>query len=94
MARYSAFAAVETYVKDGTVIKDVEGVDLLEWATQGLMGEDDFAHTFGPLRVRTAKAVSNQQSSVIRCLESCLLHWDLASAQQVWPFRRLLCHDG
>lgn len=75
--------ALLTYVKDGTVIKDADGIDLLEWATKDLLEEDDFADTLGQLRVRAAKASPKDQNQTTRCLESCLLHWDLVSAQQV-----------
>lgn len=83
MAKYGAMTALHTYVKDGTVVKDADGIDLLEWATQDLLEEDDYADTLGPLRVRAAKASSKDRNQTTRCLESCLLHWDLVSAQQV-----------
>ncbi|KOS20857.1 hypothetical protein ESCO_004545 [Escovopsis weberi] len=82
-AKLAAVSAVWQYAKDGTVVKDVEAIDLLEWATQSLISEDDFVHTIGPLRVRAAKASPKDRNVVTRCLESCLLHWDLNSAQQV-----------
>ena len=75
--------ALLTYVKDGTVIKDADGIDLLEWATRDLLEEDAFPETLGPLRVRAAKASAKDRNQTTRCLESCLLHWDLVSAQQV-----------
>lgn len=83
VAKYSAMTALFAYVKDGTVVKDADGIDLLEWATKDLLEEDEFAETLGPLRVRAAKASPKDQSQTTRCLESCLLHWDLVSAQQV-----------
>ncbi|OAA76838.1 N-acetyltransferase B complex, non-catalytic subunit [Akanthomyces lecanii RCEF 1005] len=82
-AKYSAMTALLTYVKDGTVIKDADGIDLLEWATRDLLEEDEFPETLGPLRVRAAKASAKDRNQTTRCLESCLLHWDLVSAQQV-----------
>lgn len=82
-AKYAAITAVHTYVKDGTVVKDADGIDLLEWATRHLLEEHDFAQTLGPLRVRAAKASPKDQNQTTRCLESCLLHWDLVSAQQI-----------
>lgn len=81
-AKYGAMTALLTYVQDGTV-KDADGIDLLEWATKELLEEEDFASTLGPLRVRAAKASPKDKSQTTRCLESCLLHWDLVSAQQV-----------
>ncbi|KAK5991769.1 hypothetical protein PT974_07803 [Cladobotryum mycophilum] len=82
-AKFAAVAVVWQYVKDGTVVKDVDAIDLLEWATQNLLHEDDFPQTIGPLRVRAAKASPKDKNGVTRCLESCLLHWDLVSAQQI-----------
>ncbi|KAJ6784368.1 hypothetical protein PWT90_06692 [Aphanocladium album] len=82
-AKYGAMTALLTYVKDGTVITDADGIDLLEWATRDLLEEDEFAETLGPLRVRAAKAAPKDRSQTTRCLESCLLHWDLVSAQQI-----------
>lgn len=55
----------------------------MEWATTHLIDQDDFAETLGPLRVRAVKAAPKDKIAATRCLESCLLHWDLASAQQV-----------
>lgn len=72
------------FVKDGTVVKDADGIDLLEWATQDLAHPDEFPETLGALRVRLVKAAPKDKISATRCLESCLLHWDLISAQQVW----------
>lgn len=66
------------------MVKDADAIDLLEWASQGLVHEDEFSETLGPLRVRVVKAAPKDQMSASRCLESCLLHWDLVSAQQVW----------
>ncbi|KAM3545695.1 hypothetical protein ARSEF1564_001337, partial [Beauveria bassiana] len=82
-AKYGAMTALLTYAKDGTVIKDADGIDLVEWATRDLLEEQDFPKTLGLLRVRAAKASPKDKSQTTRCLESCLLHWDLVSAQQI-----------
>ncbi|KAF4970465.1 hypothetical protein FZEAL_10029 [Fusarium zealandicum] len=82
-AKFAAVAAIDKFVKDGTVVKDVDSIDLLEWATQGLSLEEDFPETLGPLRVRLVKASPKDKIKASRCLESCLLHWDLTSAQQI-----------
>ncbi|KAK7421176.1 hypothetical protein QQX98_002305 [Neonectria punicea] len=82
-AKFAAVAAIAQFVKDGTVVKDVDGIDLLEWATHGLAHEDDFPETLGLLRARLVKAAPKDKISGTRCLESCLLHWDLVSAQQI-----------
>ncbi|KAL7805034.1 N-acetyltransferase B complex non catalytic subunit domain-containing protein [Trichoderma aethiopicum] len=82
-AKFAAVAAIWKFVKEGTTIKDVDAIDLMEWATTGLMDPDDFPETLGPLRVRCVKAAPKDKIAASRCLESCLLHWDLASAQQI-----------
>ncbi|KAL7942742.1 N-acetyltransferase B complex non catalytic subunit domain-containing protein [Trichoderma barbatum] len=82
-AKFAAVAAIWNLVKEGSTIKDVDGIDLLEWATTNLLDQDDFAETLGPLRVRAVKAAPKDKIAATRCLESCLLHWDLASAQQI-----------
>ena len=81
--RFAAVTAAWQYVKDGTVIKDVDALDLLEWACQDHLPEQDFSETLGVLRVRAVKAGLKNKNEAIRCLESCLLHWDLVNAQQV-----------
>ncbi|PNY29927.1 Uncharacterized protein TCAP_00161 [Tolypocladium capitatum] len=81
--KFAAVAAVWQYVKDGTIVEDVDAIDLLEWATLDLIHEDDYAQTLGPLRVKAVKASPRDSSASTRCLQSCLLHWDLVSAQQV-----------
>ncbi|KAK4065909.1 uncharacterized protein Triagg1_8461 [Trichoderma aggressivum f. europaeum] len=82
-AKFAAVAAVWKFVKEGSTVKDVDALDLLEWATTNLLDQDDFAETLGPLRVRAVKAAPKDKFAATRCLESCLLHWDLASAQQI-----------
>ncbi|CAM1511997.1 Fc.00g095100.m01.CDS01 [Cosmosporella sp. VM-42] len=82
-AKIAAVSAISQFIKDGTVIKDVDAINLLEWATGDLTDEDDFAETLGPLRVRLVKAAPKDGMSATKCLESCLLHWDLVSAQQI-----------
>ncbi|TWU72835.1 hypothetical protein ED733_002053 [Metarhizium rileyi] len=82
-AKFAAVAAVDKFVKDGVVVKDVDGIDLLEWAAADLVSEDAFPETIGPLRVRTVKAAPKDKLAATRCLQSCLLHWDLVSAQQI-----------
>ncbi|KAH6896013.1 N-acetyltransferase B complex non catalytic subunit-domain-containing protein [Thelonectria olida] len=82
-AKFAAVAATAKFVKEGTVVKDVDAIDLLEWASQGLTHEEEFAETLGPLRVRLVKAAPKDKISATRCMESCLLHWDLVSAQQI-----------
>lgn len=83
-SKFAAITAIDKYVREGTVVKDVDAIDLLEWASQGLNSEEDFPETLGPLRARLVKATPKDKIGASRCLESCLLHWDLVSAQQVW----------
>lgn len=83
IAKFAAVTAVHKYLKDGTVIKDVDAIDLLEWATLDIAEEDDFLTTLGPLRVKAVKAASKDKIAGARNLESCLVHWDLSSAQQI-----------
>ncbi|KAF5625101.1 hypothetical protein F52700_9476 [Fusarium sp. NRRL 52700] len=82
-SKFAAITAIDKYVREGTVVKDVDAIDLLEWASQGLNNEEDFPETLGPLRVRLVKAAPKDMINASRCLESCLLHWDLISAQQI-----------
>lgn len=81
--KFSAVTALQKFVKEGTVIKDVDALDLLEWAVGDFQHERAFSDAFGPLKVRLVKANSKDRNAGVRCLESCLLHWDLVSAQQV-----------
>ncbi|RCI09083.1 hypothetical protein L249_5125 [Ophiocordyceps polyrhachis-furcata BCC 54312] len=81
--KFAAVAVVDQLVRDEAVVRDVDALDLLEWATLDLMDEDDYVETLGPLRVRAVKASPKDRTAATRCLESCLLHWDLVSAQQI-----------
>ncbi|KJZ80075.1 hypothetical protein HIM_00789 [Hirsutella minnesotensis 3608] len=82
-AKLTAVEALRRFVKDGVVVKDVDGIDLLEWAVLDLIPDDEYADTLGPLRARAVKASPKDKVAATRCLESCLLHWDLVSAQQI-----------
>ncbi|KAF5576439.1 hypothetical protein FPANT_10922 [Fusarium pseudoanthophilum] len=85
VSKFAAITAIDKYVREGTVVKDVESMDLLEWASLGLglMDEEDFPKKIGPLMVRLVKAAPKDMRSFSHCFESCLLHWDLISAQQI-----------
>ena len=83
VAKLAAVNAVKQYLKDGTVVKDSDGLDLLEWATEAFFSEDEYPETLGPLRVRAVKASPKERMAGAKNLESCLMHWDLTSAQQV-----------
>ena len=85
--KFAAVNALRKYVKEGTTIKDVDAVDLLDWATTDFTSHSEFADLIGVMRVRAAKAAPKDKIATTRCLESCLLHWDLVSAQQVSALR-------
>lgn len=91
-AKFGTVAAIAQFVKDGTVVKDADAIDLLEWATGDLTDEEDFVQTLGPLRVRCVKASPKDKINATRCLMSCLLHWDLESAQQVSKAKNIIFH--
>ncbi|KAM3498651.1 hypothetical protein MY10362_008040, partial [Beauveria mimosiformis] len=70
-AKYGAMTALLTYAKDGTVIKDADGIDLLEWATRDLLEEQDFPKTLGLLRIAALIDKSFPQ-------ERAFLFWNIA----------------
>lgn len=74
---------LQRLVKDASVVRDADSLELLEWASEGLLEDHEFSETFGPLKLRYVKANPKDKNGGTRCLESCLLHWDLVSAQQV-----------
>ncbi|ROT37059.1 hypothetical protein SODALDRAFT_334126 [Sodiomyces alkalinus F11] len=79
----AGIVALQRFVNEGTVVKDVDALDLLEWATGSLLDDQEFSSTLGTLKVRLVKAKPKDRNGAIRCLESCLLHWDLFNAQQI-----------
>ncbi|TEA12738.1 hypothetical protein C8034_v005773 [Colletotrichum sidae] len=79
----SPLIAVQKLVKDASAIRDVESLDLLEWASGDFIDDREFADIFGPLKLRYVKANPKDRKGGVRCLESSLLHWDLNSAQQI-----------
>jgi hypothetical protein len=83
----SVVSYVQKLLKDGTTVKDVESLELLEWACHDIMPESFFLEAIGPLRARLVKSQPRDKITAIDCLESCLLHWDLSSAQQVCQYQ-------
>ncbi|KAK3346105.1 N-acetyltransferase B complex non catalytic subunit-domain-containing protein [Lasiosphaeria hispida] len=74
--------AIDELAKQKT-IPDIDALELYEWAAGDFLEEDiDYADTLGPLRVKWAKA-NPKNTLAIECLQSCLDHWDLVSAQQI-----------
>ena len=80
--KVAVVAYAQGLLKDGAA-RDVESLELLEWAASDIAGEEFFGEAIGPLRVRLVKANPKDRVTAVDCLESCLLHWDLSSAQQV-----------
>ncbi|KAJ2982585.1 hypothetical protein NUW58_g6409 [Xylaria curta] len=72
---------VQTMVSDNTVIKDVDTLDLYEFAVDGL--SMDYAKSIGVLRARLAKAVPKDQNAGLKCLEACMWHSDWENAQEI-----------
>jgi hypothetical protein len=73
---------VEDLVRKGTVVKDIDTIELYEWACTDIMHDLDFSETLGVLRLRWVKA-NPKSASAVSCLQACILHWDLVNAQQV-----------
>lgn len=80
--KYAVLFVVDDLVRKGTVVKDLDIIELYEWACTDIMGDVDFSETFGALRLRWVKANPKSPASV-SCLQTCVLHWDLVNAQQV-----------
>ncbi|GKT40674.1 uncharacterized protein ColSpa_00855 [Colletotrichum spaethianum] len=83
LEKASPLIAIQKLAKDPSAVRDADTLELLEWASEGFMEDQDFAETFGPLKLRYVKANPKDKNGGTRCLESCLLHWDLISAQQI-----------
>jgi N-terminal acetyltransferase B complex non-catalytic subunit len=73
--------AVQAMVDDNTIIKDVDALDLYEFAIDGL--SIDYAKTIGVLRARLVKVLPKDQNIGARCLEACMWHSDWENAQEV-----------
>jgi len=78
--------AVQAMINDNTIIKDVDALDLYEFAIDGL--EMDHSKTIGVLRARLVKALPKDQQSSVKCFEACMWHSDWENAQEV------LCPDA
>lgn len=75
--------AVDDLVSKGTIVKDLDTIELYEWACEDKVEESDYGNTFGVLRSRYVKANPKAIANGISCLQACLLHWDLVNAQQI-----------
>ncbi len=82
LEKCSALIAVDALVKSRAVPKDVEALDLYEWACRDSQPPINFSETLGVLRLRWVKA-NPRSASGLSCLQACLRHCDLMNAQQV-----------
>ncbi|RYC65046.1 hypothetical protein CHU98_g1137 [Xylaria longipes] len=71
---------VLTMVNDNTTIKDVDALDLYEFAIAGT--SMDYAKTIGVLRGRLVKALPKDHVACLRCLEACMWYSDWENAQE------------
>ncbi|KAI8628083.1 hypothetical protein F5Y19DRAFT_465407 [Xylariaceae sp. FL1651] len=79
--RVTGSEAVQTMVEDNTIIRDVDTLDLYEFACDRL--SVDYARTIGVLRARLVKALPRDQTSGIKCLEACVWNSDWENAQEI-----------
>ncbi len=79
----AAAVYVDALVRKGSVPKDIDAIELLEWACSEAQVHLDYTATFGVLRFRWVKANPRNVQAGITCLRECLLNWDLVNAQQV-----------
>ncbi|KAI0817885.1 N-acetyltransferase B complex non catalytic subunit-domain-containing protein [Xylaria sp. FL0064] len=73
--------AVEAMINDNTIIKDVDALDLYEFAVDGL--SMDYSKTIGVLRSRLAKALPKDRTASLKCLEACMWNSDWENAQEI-----------
>ncbi|GAP92059.1 putative n-acetyltransferase b complex non catalytic subunit [Rosellinia necatrix] len=79
--RTSGRDAVQAMVNDNTVVKDIDALDLYEFAMDGL--PIDYAKTIGVLRARLAKSLPKDQNAGLRCFEACMWNSDWENAQEI-----------
>ncbi|KAJ2900747.1 N-acetyltransferase B complex non catalytic subunit-domain-containing protein [Zalerion maritima] len=79
----AALVTIQNCLKNGSVVKDGEILDLYEWASHDLLDESQYSDTHGQLRLRLVKAAPRDKPAVLHSLRLCLLHWDLVNAQQI-----------
>ncbi|KAB5522967.1 N-acetyltransferase B complex non catalytic subunit-domain-containing protein [Coniochaeta sp. 2T2.1] len=80
--KYGVLFAVDELVRKGTVVRDLESLELYEWACADVMQDVKYSESFGVLRLRWVKA-NPRSTAGVSCLQQCLLHWDLVNAQQI-----------
>ena len=69
-------------MRRGTAVPDIDSIELYEWACQSIQEPNDYADTFGVLRLRWVKA-NPRNPGALQCLQRCIQSWDLVNAQQV-----------
>lgn len=79
----AAAVLVDSWVRSGAVPKDLDSVELLEWACDGDGSESEYGTTFGVLRARWVKANPRNVAAATASLRACLQAWDLTNAQQI-----------
>ncbi|KAI0429216.1 N-acetyltransferase B complex non catalytic subunit-domain-containing protein [Xylaria sp. FL1042] len=72
---------VEAMINDNITVKDVDALDLYEFAVDGL--SMDYPKTIGVLRSRLAKALPKDRNSGLKCLEACMWNSDWENAQEI-----------
>ncbi|KAI0523907.1 N-acetyltransferase B complex non catalytic subunit-domain-containing protein [Xylaria bambusicola] len=72
---------VQTMIDDNVIIKDVDTLDLYEFAIDGL--SMDYAKTIGVLRSRLVKALPKDRSASLKCLDACMWNSDWDNAQEI-----------
>ncbi|ERS95661.1 hypothetical protein HMPREF1624_07735 [Sporothrix schenckii ATCC 58251] len=79
----AAAVLVDNWVRSGAVPKDLESIELLEWACDSDGDMSDYSTTFGVLHARWVKANPRNVAAATASLRACLQAWDLANAQQI-----------
>jgi len=77
----AVLVAIDKLVQSKTA-PDIDVLELYEWAAKDFFQDVEYSKALGPLRARWVKA--NPKSPLtLQCLQACLEHWDLVSAQQI-----------
>lgn len=81
----AASILVDSWVRSNTIPKDLDSIELLEWACESDSEgkESEYGATFGVLRSRWVKANPRNVAAATASLRSCLQAWDLTNAQQI-----------
>ncbi|TLD14721.1 hypothetical protein PspLS_10973 [Pyricularia sp. CBS 133598] len=82
LERHAALVSIDSFVREGTVLKDAEALELYEWALRDLSGLFSYTQTLGTMRSRWVKA-NPRSPAALQCLRACIQNWDLVNAQQI-----------